>query len=172
MSALEYLAWILLAALSCFAAIRLTWLYEKKPHHLFWRKPQARHYFLSAALLALAAFFILTLALHPLYLLPLLLGFYALCASAAVKVSERGVMSNGLLASWQSIVRVQRGAAKNQILIKTANPWRQLRFEVPAEIEPKLRKVFASKRVAWLESEPPASGAEPLPATNSKPMIA
>lgn len=171
MSALEYLAWILLVGAICFVMIRLTWLYEKKPHHLFWRKPQARHYFLSAALLVLAGFFVFSLELHPLYLLPLLLGFYWLCASAAVKVSERGVMSNGLLASWQSITRVQRGAAKNQILIKTTGPWRQLRLEAPAEIEPKLRKVFASKRIAWLENEPPASGAAPLSHASTEPVI-
>ncbi len=169
MSALEYLVWILLLGLSCFIVIRLKWIYETKPHHLFWRKPQARHYFLSAALLLLAAFFIFPLKLDPAYLIPLLLGFYLLCASAAVKVSERGIMSNGLLASWLDIVAVQHGADNNRLLVKTANPWRQLRFEVPPEIEPKLRKVFASKRIVW--SEPP-SDTKPLADAPSEPVIA
>ncbi|MEK7728382.1 MAG: hypothetical protein AAB354_08195 [candidate division KSB1 bacterium] len=169
MSALEYLVWILIVGLSCFIVIRLTWLYETKPHHLFWRKPQARHYFLSAVLLLFAAFFILPLALNAAYLIPLLLGFYLFSASAAVKVSERGIMSNGLFAAWSDIVNVQRLAGKNQILVKTAKRWRQLRFEVPDEIEPKLRKVFASKRIAW--SEPPAD-TMPLPGTTSEPVIA
>lgn len=172
MSALEYLVWILLVGLICFIVIRLTWLYEKKPHHLFWRKPQARHYFLSAALLLLAAFFVLPLGLHPVYLIPLVLGFYLLCASAAVKVSERGVMSNGLLASWQSIMLAQREASKNQVIIKTATPWRQLHFELPEEMEPKLRKVLASKRIAWVENESPSANSSPLTSANSEPVIA
>lgn len=168
MSLLGYLVWILIIGLSCFIVIRLKWIYETKPHHLFWRKPQARHYFLSATLLLLAAFFIFPLELSPAYLIPLLLGFYLLCASAAVKVSERGIMSNGFLANWLDIIKVQRGAGKNQILVKTANPWRQLRFEVPAEIEPKLRKVFASKRIVWSEQ---TTGTAPRTDTSSEPVI-
>jgi hypothetical protein len=168
MSALDYLVWILLVGLSCFTLIRLKWIYETKPHHVFWRKPQARHYYLSAALLALAAFFIFPLRLDPVYLIPLVLGFYLLCASAAVKVSERGIMSNGLLASWPKIVNVQRGAKADQVLVKTSNPWRQLRFEVPAEVEPKLRKVLASKRIVWSDAP---SNPSSLNDASSEPVI-
>lgn len=160
MSLFGYAVWIFIVGLSFFLSIRLKWIYEVKPHHLFWRKPQARHYFLSAILLLLAAGFVLTLRLDPVYVIPLLAGFYVLAASAAVKVSERGIMSNGFLASWPKITHVQRAAEKNQVLVKTSNPWRQLRFEVPPEMEARLRKVLASKRIPWSENAP-AFGSEP-----------
>ena len=169
MSALEYLVWILIVGLSCFIFIRLKWIYESKPHHLFWRKPQARHYLLTATLLLFAAFFILPLKLNAAYILPLLLGFYLLAASAAVKVSDRGIMSNGLLASWLDIVKLEHGERKNQVLVKTARPWRQLRFEVPTELESKLRKVLASKRIVWSSS---SSEAQTLTEGDSKPVMA
>lgn len=161
MSLFGYAVWIFIVGLSCFLFIRLKWIYEAKPHHLFWRKPQARHYFLSAALLLIAAGFVLPLRLDPVYVIPLLGGFYILAASAAVKVSERGIMSNGFFAGWLEITQVQRTAEKNQVLVKTSNPWRQLRFEVPPEVEPRLRKVLASKRIAWTEKASPL-GSEPV----------
>lgn len=154
MSLFGYLVWVFLIGLGFFVLIRLKWIYEAKPHHLSWRRQQARHYFLSAVLLVLAGFFVVMLQLHPAYLIPLLLGFYMLCASAVVKVSERGIMSNGFLANWLEITHVQRAPEKNRILVKTSNPWRQLRFEVPPEMEPRLRKVLASKRIAWVEEVP------------------
>ncbi len=169
MSALDYLVWILIVGLSCFILIRLKWIYETKPHHLFWRKPQARHYLLAATLLLFAAFFVLPLEFNAAYILPLLLGFYLLAASAAVKVSDRGMMSNGLLANWLDIVKIERGEVKNQVLVKTASPWRQLRFEVPTEIEPKLRKVLASKRIMWSSSSPDE---QTLNDADSKPIMA
>ncbi len=168
MNLLGYLVWILIIGLSFFVLIRLKWIYETKPHHLFWRKQQARHYFLSAVLLVLAAFFVVLLQLNPAYLIPLLLGFYVLCASAAVKVSARGIMSNGFLASWPDITKAQRLPEKNQVLIKTANPWRQLRFDVPPELEPKLRKIFASKHVVWMDQSPDAA---PIADAPSEPVI-
>lgn len=168
MSALDYLVWIFIVGLSCFVAIRLKWIYETKPNQLCWRKPQARHYLLSATLLLFAALFILPLQLNAAYILPLLLGFYLLAASAAVKVSERGIMSNGMLAGWLDIIKVERGLGKNQMLVKTANTWRQLRFEVPEAIEPKLRKVLASKRIAWGES---SSEIKPLADAGSTPAM-
>ncbi len=171
MNLFGYLTWILIIGLSLFVLIRLKWIYEVKPHHLFWKKPQARHYFLSAALLLLAASFVLLLQLPPVYLIPLLLGFYVLCASAAVKVSERGVLSNGFLAGWLEIIKVQRISEKNLFLVKTTNPWRQFRLEVPPELEPKLRKIFASKRIAWLE-QPPGDTAIAEPESKPKPATA
>lgn len=163
MSLFDYTVWIFIIGLGCFVLIRLKWLYETKPHHVYWRKPQARHYFLSAVMLLIAAGFVIPLRLDPVYLIPLLAAFYVLAASAAVKVSERGIMSNGVLANWREITHVQRAPEKNHVIVRTSNPWRQLRFEVPPELELRFRKVLASKHIMWTEK---------VPSTSSEPVMA
>ena len=153
MNGSEYLAWILLVGLCCFVVVRLFWIYQRHRYHLFWKRPGARQYIFVAVLLLCGAFTVVALHGRAVYLLPLAAAIYLLCAFAAVKISERGIFANGLLARWPDITKVQHLPDKKQFLIITNKRWRRLRFEVPAAFEAQFRKMLALQKIPLVGAE-------------------
>jgi hypothetical protein len=167
---LEYLVGILFIGYCYFVAIRLKWLYEKVEGHPFWQKPKARNYHLAAGILFLVAAAALLLKFHVLYLLIILLGEYLLLAGPAVKVNERGIMTNAFIVRWPDILQAQRLKAAGEIVILTKRAWQRIRLHVPADQEAAFRKMLAVKgiRIVELETEKSQERAEAVSATVSE----
>jgi hypothetical protein len=153
----EYLLRILLTGLCCFIAVRLRWIYQRHRYHLFWQSAGARQYIFIALLLAFAAVALVAMGRPSVYLFPMAITFYLLCALAAVKISERGIFANGFMARWLDIVKVQRAPEKNQYLVITNRGWRRLRFEVPAEFDLQFRKMLALQRIPLVQDDQTAA---------------
>jgi hypothetical protein len=167
---LEYLTWILFIGYCYFVAIRLKWLYEKVEGHPFWQKPKARNYHLAAAVLLFVAAAVLLLKFHVVYLLILLLGEYLLIAGPAVKVNERGIMTNAFIVRWPDILQAKRNTTSGEIFILTKHAWQRVRLRVPTAQDAAFRKMLAVKgiRVVELEAEKTEEQAEAVSATVSE----
>jgi len=156
---LEYLFWILFIGYCYFVAMRLKWLYEKAETYPFWQKASAQKYYLAAGVL----FFVIALALlqhfHVIFLLILLLGEYVLIASPAVKVGERGIMANALLARWPDVLQAKRMRTSGEVMIVTKHPWLRMCLQVPAEKENAFRKMLAVKGIVIIDEENEKSAA-------------
>lgn len=150
---LEYLFGILFIGYCYFVAIRLKWLFEKIEGQPFWLKPHAKNYHVAAGIL----FFIISAALlvkfHVGYLLVLLLGEYFLIARPAVKVHERGIMTNAFLARWPDVLQAKRLKATGEIAIATKQHWQRIRLQVPPEKDTAFRKMLAAKGIRIVEED-------------------
>jgi hypothetical protein len=155
---LEYLIWILFIGYCYFAAIRLKWLYEKVEGHPFWQKPRAKNYHLAAAVLSFVAAAVLLLEFHVVYLLILVLGEYLLIAGPAVKVNERGIMTNAFIVRWPDILRAERNKTSDEISILTKHAWQRVRLQVPAAQFAAFRKILAVNGIRIVELEAEKSG--------------
>jgi len=150
---LEYLFWILFLGYGYFAAIRFQWLFEKVEGHPFWLKANAKNFHIAAGVLFFAVSLMLLQRFHVIFLLVLLLGEYLLVASPAVKVTERGIMANALMARWPDIVRVQQTKTPGEVLILTKHAWLKLRLQVPPDKAPAFRKILAAKALTILAED-------------------
>jgi hypothetical protein len=149
----EYLFWILFIGYCYLVAIRLKWLFEKVEGHPFWKKPNAMNYYFAAGILFLAVAAVLLLKFNVLYLLLLLLGEYVLIASPAVKVNERGIMTNAFLARWPDVLHARQLKSTGEIIVLTKQPWQRIRLRVPAEQEAAFRKMLAAKGIRIVNEE-------------------
>ncbi|MDZ7361282.1 MAG: hypothetical protein ONB46_11230 [candidate division KSB1 bacterium] len=153
MIVLEYLLGILFLGFCYFVAIRLKWLYEKTAGHLFWQKPHAKYYHFAAGVLLFAGAAALLLKFHPVYLLLLLFGEYLLIAIPAVKVNERGIMTNAFLARWPDILQARQIKATGEIFVLTKQHWQRIRLKVPADKQAPFRKMLAAKGIQIVVEE-------------------
>jgi len=164
---LEYLFWILFLGYCYFVAIRLKWLFEKVAGHPFWQKAKAKNYHIAAGVLSVAGAVLLVLKFHVVFLLLLLLGEYWLIAAPAVKVNERGIMTNALLARWPEVLQARRHKATGEISILTKHAWQRIRLQVPEDKAAAFRKMLAAKGLPIVDEEveksevqSPATGGE------------
>jgi hypothetical protein len=153
MIVLEYLLGILFLGFCYFVAIRLKWLYEKTAGHPFWQKPNTKYYHLAAGILFFAGSAGLLLKFHPAYLLLLLFGEYLLIAIPAVKVNERGIMTNAFLARWPDILQARQIKATGEIVVLTKQNWQRIRLKVPADKQAAFRKMLAAKGIQIIDEE-------------------
>jgi len=149
---LEYLFWIIFIGYCYFMAIRLKWVFEKVEGHPFWLKPNAGIYHFAAGFLFFVAL-VLLLKFHVLYLLIFLLTEYVLIAGPAVKVNERGIMTNAFLARWPDIVQAKRFKTTGEITVITTHPWQRIRLQVPVDKEAAFRKMLAAKGIQIVDAE-------------------
>jgi hypothetical protein len=149
----EYLFWILFIGYCYLVAIRLKWLFEKVEGHPFWKKPNAMNYYFAAGILFLAVAAVLLLKFNVLYLLLLLLGEYVLIASPAVKVNERGIMTNAFLARWPDVLHARQLKSTGEIIVLTKQPWQRIRLQVPADQEAAFRKMLAAKGIRIINED-------------------
>jgi hypothetical protein len=153
MIVLEYLLGILFLGFCYFVAIRLKWLYEKTAGHPFWQKPYAKYFHIAAGVLFFAGSAALLLRFHPAYLLALLLGEYLLIAIPAVKVNERGIMTNAFLARWPDILQARQIKTTGEIVVLTKQNWQRIRLKVPADKQAAFRKMLAAKGIQIVAEE-------------------
>jgi len=145
MMLLEYLGWILFLGYCYFVAIRLKWLFEKVAGNPFWQKSKATAYHIVAGVLFFIGVGGLVLKFHVSFLLLLLLAEYWLIAKPAVKVNERGIMTNAFLARWPDVLQARRHKTTGIITILTKHAWQRIRLRVPEDKAPAFRKMLAAK---------------------------
>jgi len=149
----EYVFWILFIGYCYFAAVRLKWLFEKVAGHPFWQKAKAKYYHIAAAVLLAAGAVLLVLKFHVSFLLLLLLGEYWLIAAPAVKVNERGIMTNAFLARWPEVLQARRNKSTGEISVLTKHAWQRIRLQVPEDKAPAFRKMLAAKGLQIIDEE-------------------
>lgn len=150
---LEYLCWILFLGYCYFVAIRLKWLFEKVTGHPFWQKAHARAYHIIAGVLFFIGAGGLVLKFHVSFLLLFLLAEYWLIARPAVKVNERGIMTNAFLACWAEVLQARRNKTTGEISILTKHAWQRIRLQVPEDKAPAFRKMLAAKGLPIVDAE-------------------
>ena len=167
MMLLEYLCWILFLGYCYFVAIRLRWLFEKVTGHPFWQKKHARAYHITAGVWFVIGVGGLVLKFHVSFLLLFLLVEYWLIARPAVKVNERGIMTNAFLARWPEVLQARRNKTTGIITILTKHAWQRIRLRVPEDKAPAFRKMLAAKGLQIVDEEgeksevqSPATGGE------------
>ncbi len=150
---LEYVFWILFIGYCYFVAIRLKWLFEKVAGHPFWQKAKAKAYHIAAGVLLFIGVGGLALKFHVSFLLLLLLAEYWLIAAPAVKVNERGIMTNAFLARWPDVLQARRHQATGEITILTKHAWQRIRLQVPEDKAAAFRKMLAAKGLQIVEEK-------------------
>lgn len=171
---LEYLCWVLFLGYCYFVVIRLRWLFARVAGHPFWLKTNAKAYHIAAGV----CFFLggggLMLKFHVGFLLLFLLGEYWLVTRPAVKLNERGIMTNAFLIRWPDVLQVRRRPASGELSIVTKHAWQRVRLQVPEAQAPAFRKMLAAKGLSIVEEkagavevqEPPTTIAENIATEN------
>lgn len=150
---LEYLFWVLFLGYCYFVTIRLKWLFEKIAGHPFWQKANVKAYHIAAGVLFFIGAGGLALKFHVSFLLLLLLAEYWLIASPAVKVNERGIMTNAFLARWPDVLQARRHKTTGEISILTKHAWQRIRLQVPEDKAAAFRKMLAAKGLPIVDAE-------------------
>ncbi|MDZ7290291.1 MAG: hypothetical protein ONB44_08430 [candidate division KSB1 bacterium] len=162
---LEYLFWILFIGYCYFVTMRLLWIFQQGPGEVFWQKPNAKVCHFAAAILFFIGALVLLQNFHVKYLLILLTIEYLLIAGSAVKVSDRGILANAMMARWPEVIRAQSLDASGEVVIVTRHSWQRMRLKVPADKQVAFRKILAAKGFTVMEDRseksesfaPPAS---------------
>lgn len=144
----DFLFWSALTGMAIFAGLRLWWIYQRGVGKLFWRTPQARHLYIAAAMILAAVLLAVFLGSKYRLLLAAIPAICFLLSFTAVKVDERGIIANAMMARWQDILWLHYNEQGGYVVVTTRHPWQLIKLHVPPEKFSEFKKMLAAKGMA------------------------